>query len=648
MDYKTLKLYTELSEEKKAEIDKIVGEIIDLRVQINEAKARGDDTAVKAASSEGNLKLNQIWRILRPVEYRKDNAFPTPDAKKAAFKKDMDPFSNVGKAAGDKKYEEKKAAEAKIAGPSVGTMATANATNAAALRSGPRGTPNGVFAPSVSNIEKDITTMMAMDPKGITRNIAIGMLSEEQRAILASVTPTAAPTAAANAAALRSGPRGGPPRRGGPGGPGGPPRRGGPGGPGGPPRRGPGGPGGPPPPPPAPAIRGVCLLRNGYNVCYMNSVLQVLYTIPELRNFLINLTDAQIARAISLCGDFSDDRLRGLLPALRTLFTQMRTSIATNTPMAVHPLRQLGQPVPAEGTVYTRILDAIEPLQVQFPRGGQGDANELIEKLLFQSLFCADIAQDLQTLFNLSIRQTYTCKDPSINPPPRTDSLKVISFPVQDVQSIQDAIDCYEASTKICDDNMVVQCRPANSAENALGRGLTQQYKILVPNTTKYIFLQAIRVQYNRYALRDPAYYVDRPVELTNIITIDGKHFKLKMAICKFGLQQGGHYIAYNFGENGNPIYEFDDDRVRPYNDPGTLFSQWGPGSLYSTKNARAGELIKQTAYVLMYEKIEGMNLALSTGPIGLFGNQSNFEGGRRRRKTHKRRQSKKKSTRRH
>jgi hypothetical protein len=381
MSYKNLKLYTDLSEEKKAEIDTIVGELIDIQVQINEAKARGDTTGVQAASSEASMKVNEIWRVLRPVEYR--TAFPTKDAKRAAFKKNTDPFSNVGKTAGNKKYQDKKAA----------------ATNAAALRSGPRGTPNGVFASSVSNIEKDITAIMAMDPK-ITREKAIGMLSEEQqRAIKASGTPTAA----ANAAALRSGPRGGP--------------------------------GGPPVPP----LVGFCPLVNPLNYCYMNASMQLLFRNEDFRQTFVNLSEATInASDILLDPTYTKGHVIAMLICIKRFITSMNDAVVAAGGGNSGPIKIANVGGPLGNDVYTDIINLITtPAEAAKPPGDrsfvlhqQADADEFIKRM-FAILFESNIPEVL------ALRNLFLVK---------AGKILSTSFPVNAAansppNSIQDVID---------------------------------------------------------------------------------------------------------------------------------------------------------------------------------------------------------------
>ena len=379
-----------------------------------------------------------------------------------------------------------------------------------------------------------------------------------------------------------------------------------------------------------PRILGICPLVNpGINACYMNSSFQVLFTIPELRAFLTGLTDEQINSAVSTCSEVSKERIQGSLTALRTLFRELEAKAPTGTAVDISTV---GRTLPGgvrgkrdPNSVYTKILESVE-----FEPFQQNDAATFITILIFNLLFCSSVARDLQSLFSINLEDTIKCKDVTIPNIRREEVGKVLDLSIEgkNGDTVQDLLDCFQKSEEPCEDYMYERC----GKEGQMGRVLSKTIEIKIPDTTRYLFLGLRRGGFNRYApANQEAYSIDKPIQLSNRILIDGKYFKLKMAICKLGPPEGGHYIAYTFDETGNPVYELNDDTVKAYNADGTFFSQWRSKGPYATKGARRGMLIQQTSTVLLYKKTEPINV----------------KGGGKR-KTRRARRHRKRSTRKH
>ncbi len=389
-------------------------------------------------------------------------------------------------------------------------------------------------------------------------------------------------------------------------------------------------------------IEGFCPLQNVGNSCYMNASMQVLYSIAELRQFFLNLTDGEIETSCIMkdC-ELEKDDVRKFLKLMQIFFTKMQETADTGGTLVITNVTD----DTIQDDLYSDLLDVLGPL---FQPGQQVDAGYFISTVM-NMLFCSDLLKPIAKKFKLIETSQITCEDERLNPRPPTQKEGFsLQIPItdRDVRSIKSGLaKLQEVEPMVFPENQLESCAPEKYVEKNNGsflrnqkgklkdeKGLATSKQITINLvkekqvvSSKYAFITVRRSIYNRTTMTNIKLH--KKIIPSKTIKIEGQTFKLRNAICQLGGDQGGHYISYSFNDLGAPVTEFDDSRVRPFNHEKTYFSKWGNGGPYEPPegdpdHAEAGKLIEQTATILLYERIPE---ALNAGPLPYGPSETNF-----------------------
>ena len=372
-------------------------------------------------------------------------------------------------------------------------------------------------------------------------------------------------------------------------------------------------------------IVGFCPLINVGNSCYMNATMQLLVNIPELFTFFTRLTDAQIADScvqVTGCTEANKQEVRTALKLMQIFFTNMRASADSGTPLKITDLNGI-----AGENLYLEILELVGPM---FEAGRQADAAMFLQTL-FAKLLCSDLFKEIQKLFTFQTYKKLMCESEDLNPQFTTvfpEQMIGIDLTKAAVTSVQTGIDTalspfapdpYSNMHEKCatekyamDTNGTLERNNKGSLEAAMGLMTSIQDAVTLPDELKYLFLTVGR----SVIVRGASQKNHKQISIDPVIRVNGIQFKIKMAICQLGSDEGGHYIAYNFKPNGEPHMEFDDPRINPVASPSTYFSKWATASgaynpRFGTRGVR-GKLIEQTCTILLYERVNPAAVAVA------------------------------------
>ena len=284
------------------------------------------------------------------------------------------------------------------------------------------------------------------------------------------------------------------------------------------------------------------------NLCYIISVLQMLFSIEEFVNYLDNPEESSMTESMT---------------ALKNIYDLYKSTNASPIQIADDDIRILRSLIADGGC-------------------SQQDSVEFLTKLLNQS--------DTQ-LFDYKTIKTYTCdnKYTTIEGQPEgtnkiltvgilnSDNISDISELVRDslIENVDSKDDITLALTKL--DSLNTTCE-VNS--------LKQESFITTVNDYLLVQVQSSNDSQN-------VSYTDLEIPIKTLIdnnvTINVEKYKIKGCIVHRGVtgDTGGHYVYYDFDENGRPKYLFDDADVY----------------LESNEKYNAEE-IKTNGYLFLYKRV--------------------------------------------
>jgi len=372
---------------------------------------------------------------------------------------------------------------------------------------------------------------------------------------------------------------------------------------------------------------GYCPINNPSNWCFLNSAIQMLNDIPELKQAILALTNEQIRGSGKLYTESAPLPL--VQNAIQILKTVMDT-IENNKDRKAILFSSVQVDLPPKKEVYQAFIDLVRvtdeeaavlhrqreeakplakrrPFEYPFVYGSQSDADEFLFRI-FTFVFASNLnsLRHLKILFTYERFENILCEDKSKGKDGRIESNSILDISL-DVPllkgytmkgdaiyatSIQDAITYAEVPEVLTEgNNMLEVCGDASSKGKALEKGL----KFRVFPFTKYLFVKVKRLVGDEYYLGN--------VVVNKTLTIDGVQFQPRGVIYhRGGIIRGrtvGHYIYYHF-ENGEPTIECNDATVRP------IMEKARP----SIMNALNGDG-NGGARVILYERIGPVNLDL-------------------------------------
>jgi len=332
-------------------------------------------------------------------------------------------------------------------------------------------------------------------------------------------------------------------------------------------------------------IEGYCPLKNLGASCYMNALIQMLYSIQELRDFFQTLelksirndnihdigpmvdSDGNLTGKIgNRIKPFQQDSTIRIITALRALFqtlhkkkgsvVNIETDVKINTTNVYSIFLSL-------------IPDETAPNGTRIKRGIKGAHNDLSDILsrIVESFGYFTPIESVYRQFNLTMTEIYKCENDDGtytqipgNKNPEIVMPFVLVLEKNNPTTIQTLINNFISSNEVNDKTNNRACNGPNRTGDTLG----SIYQLHVLNETKYILIQLKRffVDYNS----DTKVQSGRG-KLKNKITpdpniiIDNKRFQLKGCICHSGEINSGHYW-YILCNNGKPYLELNDADV--------------------------------------------------------------------------------------
>lgn len=318
-------------------------------------------------------------------------------------------------------------------------------------------------------------------------------------------------------------------------------------------------------------IQGYCPINNPNNWCYLNSSIQLLNDIPELKAGFASLTPAQIAAVEkTLLSSREMPKIKQGLTVLHSIFAVLAASDFKTA------IDFKSKTVPNGKSIYKEYIDFLlsdEEKKFAIHRRPfytdnshyvkQSDADESVIRTL-DALFSAnlDFLLKLKYMFTFQEVSVFNCENTAIGNQghietitgsPLSTSMELALHKLDEygnptawVNSLQQAIDnTEELETLTSDNNMLDNC----GVNGQKGKALTKGMKFIVFPFTKYLFIKIKR-------LEEGVYYKGQ-IDVNKKLTVDGVEFQPRGVIHHSGsLSAGGtttgHYTYYHF-ENGVP-----------------------------------------------------------------------------------------------
>jgi len=250
----------------------------------------------------------------------------------------------------------------------------------------------------------------------------------------------------------------------------------------------------------SPKLEGYCGIVNGNNSCYMNSIIQLLWSINEFKEMILNLDLTSL-----------DDATKLKLESLNTLFLKMNESIKNGT-------------VLNKQAEYEQLL----LLSLDLTHGTQEDARTFLGALL-DRIQEANIPDTSEFIKHIAIEKLYNNQSDGKDP--------ILIFPIIG-GSIQTSIDdAYEITTN---------------------RGVKRELTYLSDPLLKYCIIALNRFDENSNKITKP---VTPNTSITLRINGNPIEFRIKGCVRHIGKElQSGHYIYQTY--NGGSIEKILNDEV--------------------------------------------------------------------------------------
>lgn len=338
------------------------------------------------------------------------------------------------------------------------------------------------------------------------------------------------------------------------------------------------------------------LLKNVGNSCFMNSTLQLLYSIPELREMFEKLDIKQllISSEMKSQSDCNELGIETTLPLIITLKNIFNTFKKSNGKKKID-LEDLELEVGNKNKSYYDILLEVGKI---FP-GEQTDVAQSFLYPLISKFICFNQTLSLINKFYYFEQNTFICKDDEGKELNRvsdqkyeTDNFSHIGESksknnitlelVEGAETIQDLIQSNQYSEVKVESN---RCNSVVGTKYVLKKTEYKNYK-----DTEYYMITLNRGGYDE----EKGYYKNRQsIKPNKVIEVDGTKFGLYGCIVHISHDsdkhkgvpevESGHYVYVQFS-NGDPVYTMDDDEMDVSMD-------------YPKK-------IKKDGYVFLYKKL--------------------------------------------
>ena len=313
-------------------------------------------------------------------------------------------------------------------------------------------------------------------------------------------------------------------------------------------------------------------LKNISNTCYLNSVIQILFMIPEFRFLILSLNDGRA----QIKGDLLDDD--NMLHQLQKLFTNLLLT---------------SEPFFAPKDFYLSLRDTNNNLFANL--NGQKDSQEFFLYLCDKLETLIKPITEQQFLVNncfggkiCHLSKCSNCNNVNKN----YEDFKTLSLEVQGINSLEESLNNFIANEKIEDyncsncNNRVILNRESKISQ--LPNYLVIHLKRLVRNMENDK-LEKINSRFEFPLILNMEKYFDKEQENKEI----KYEYNLKGVNVHMGNTDDGHFISIIKGEKDEKWYEFND----------TLIQEFDINNL--EEEVFGGKDKYKTAYLLFYEKKE-------------------------------------------
>ena len=361
-------------------------------------------------------------------------------------------------------------------------------------------------------------------------------------------------------------------------------------------------------------------ISNVGNSCYMNAMLQLLYSIDELRTTILTVNIPPLTQDTAMLQrsgnpvsrSMSLDGYKNILLALKTIFTTLSGSSSKSIPNPVYDTLRKVNPdfgnrtqedsaelfrgiLPILRSFYTdpkilrtlRAMSYYETSTVTCANGSQSVTNELLENSTYETLstFMKMVDRDSVLAKSIPDKQFPIILNNAVK---FSLDLNIVDETSKPLTSVQAAIDAYTKLETVNEtENKVAACTDKGSVAR------TKQLSLHSSLYTKWHILTLKRFEPSLDS--KGAYITDRqgnptftknskPITISPTIQIDGDRFEIQGLILHIGrTTRSGHYI-YIIYEGGNPRRVLNDTENIPIT------------QAYSS-------MIPTDSYILLYKK---------------------------------------------
>ena len=355
-----------------------------------------------------------------------------------------------------------------------------------------------------------------------------------------------------------------------------------------------------------------CGISNKGNTCYLNSVIQLLYSIPQVKYLFTTISLQRITELKINVGDpsilpTSDKNNKLVLKGLREIFLLMNEVIEDKTKNNIEKVLNNQDQVNAINKLLSKTKERI---------GTQRDAQEFIGEIFacFVDYSNESLIKYLYNLFNFNFLFQNICKngDPARNN--KLEDSSILTIPINGKKlrdekieiTLKNLIDLYLKKEELEESEYFGtdedNCGPLQFVLNADGtrkefknttgkiyevkyNKISRQILVKIPENQKYLIVLLKRFEFNpRTGGVDLNQKITTAIPFEKDLTIDGITFRIYGIIRHKGGTKGGHYLYELFDEEGNRYKTLNDSQV--------------------SKPSGTIEELRSDAYVFLYRRI--------------------------------------------
>lgn len=318
-------------------------------------------------------------------------------------------------------------------------------------------------------------------------------------------------------------------------------------------------------------------IRNGLpnfgNTCFINSALQLLYSISEVKDFIINFNE--------------NNKSSSIINSLKKIFLLLsKNSVISNYYIIDNDILNL----------YKKSMNNGIKSSKRIP---QQDSQEFLSNIID---YLCETSGNLKEYFIYYFKTISYCKNSNntiYGQTPRDDISLLLSLEIPELNNItlQYLINNQILQEKESDTNITNNVNQPNGKKIALKRCSEghKSYRLTtidIPDNNKYMMIQLKRMKYisiRESIFLDKYIYINKKITFPRNNEIDKVNYILIGAILKTGTVNSGHYIYVTFN-NGRISKVYNDDMV---------------------SNQLGNFNINKNAYILLYKKYENNNSGL-------------------------------------